>query len=60
MNPRKDTLITGYKDGHIKIHAVDTYYSPQSTLKNQRQLRLREKIEAFPFDFKTNGKKCAV
>jgi len=34
LNPRKDTLITGYKDGHVKIHAVDTYYGSQNTLKN--------------------------
>ena len=26
LNSRQDTLITGYKDGFIKIHAVDKYY----------------------------------
>jgi hypothetical protein len=61
LNSRKDTLITGYKDGHIKIHAVDRYYEsydPSSMQDASAQLRLRDKIEAFPFDVR--GRKGTV
>jgi len=45
-------LITGYKDGNIKVHALDKYFdhSPKS-------LHLREQIEAFPI---SNGKRAPV
>ena len=26
LNSNKDTLVTGYKDGHIKIHSILNYY----------------------------------
>jgi len=58
LNQRKDTLVSGYRDGHIKIHSLDKYYENQDKLRNMQHLHLREKIEAFPFDFR--GKKGTV
>jgi len=54
----RDTLITGYKDGHVKIHRIDTNYVQSDNLTNVKDLPLREKITAFPFDFR--GKKGQV
>jgi WD40 repeat protein len=49
LNQANDTLITGYKDGHVKIHSTHQYYESNET----RDMKLREKIEAFPFDFRS-------
>jgi hypothetical protein len=46
LNTRKDALVTGFKEGSIKINSVDGTYDGQ-------ELRLREKIYAFPFDFRS-------
>jgi hypothetical protein len=46
LNARKDALVTGYKNGHVKVHSVETKYEGP-------ELRYREKIEAFPFDFRS-------
>ena len=55
LNEAMDTLITGYKDGIVKIHSVDKYFEkPEMT---QKQLYLRETIEAFPL---VGGKKGSV
>ena len=58
LNPRQDTLITGYKDGHVTIHSVDKYFeapkaAPASGKDSHKYLHLRETIEAFPFDFRS-------
>lgn len=59
LNPANDTLITGYKDGHIKIHSTHQYYYDEETKK--QDLKLREKIEAFPFDFRSKkGLVCRI
>jgi hypothetical protein len=49
LNQTNDTLITGYKDDHVKIHSTHQYYESNET----RDMKLREKIEAFPFDFRS-------
>lgn len=53
-----DSLITGYKDGHIKIHRVANNFQRTDAISGNSQLPLREKIKAFPYDFK--GKKGLV
>jgi len=55
LNSREDTLVTGYKDGTVKIHSVDKYYEAVAT--PQKQLYQRESIDAFPL---SGGKKGVV
>jgi hypothetical protein len=55
LNQAQDTLVTGYKDGVVKIHSLETYYEKhQGSIKN---LKLRETIDAFPL---SGGKKGIV
>lgn len=55
LNQAGDTLITGYKDGTVKIHSLDMYYEKPTS--NIRSLRLKEYIDAFPL---SQGKKGTV
>lgn len=48
-----DTVITGYKDGTVKIHSVDKYFESS----NFKSLLVRDVIEVFPLN---NGKKASV
>jgi len=55
LNSAMDSLVTGYKDGVVKIHTLDKYYEKQEM--EVKQLYLRESIDAFPL---TGGKKGSV
>jgi hypothetical protein len=48
-----DSVVTGYKDGSVKIHSVDKYYESS----NFKSLLVRDSIDAFPL---SNGKKASV
>ena len=50
-----DTLVTGYKDGIVKVHSCNKYY--ESTGDSKNYFKLREQIEAFPL---SHGKKGVV
>jgi len=50
-----DTLVTGYKDGHVKVHQVDNLFRQSREFKG---VQLREKLEVFPVDSRT--KKASV
>lgn len=54
LSANHDSLITGYQDGSVKIHRVTNNFKHT---ENQ-ELPLREKIMAFPYEFK--GKKGVV
>ena len=62
LNPNRDSLVTGYKDGNVKIHKLESIFAQSADFsllnQNQQYLPLREKINAFPFDFR--GKKGQV
>lgn len=58
LNPTRDSLITGHKDGHVKIHRIDTILAQTENVAARNNLPLREKITAFPFDFR--GRKGQV
>ena len=62
LNPSRDSLITGYKDGHVKIHRIHNYLDQTQVHeiinKGEKNLPLREKIIAFPSDYR--GKKGVV
>ena len=55
LSPDGDTLMTGYKDGIVKVHQVGKYFEKEE--KSVKTLHLREQIEAFPL---SNGKRAQV
>jgi WD40 repeat protein len=62
LSPNHDTLITGYKNGLVKVHRVaDNFIGSAVTVKDGAQaseeLVLREQIAAFPY---SQGKKGHV
>ena len=53
LNESMDTLVTGYKDGLVKMHSCKKYYENDG----KNYFKLRESIEAFPLQ---GGRKGVV